>query len=345
MVYPGDLSTPTGGYLYDRRIATGLNSLGWEVSMLAVDASFPTPTPTALANAGKRLAAVPDGQTVIVDGLALGGMPQLIENEADRLCIIALIHHPLAAETGLSRRAAESLRQAEMRALATVRRVVVTSRYTARSLRQYGVAPERIGVVEPGTDPAPLSSGSEAECLQLLCVATLTPRKGHAVLFDALEQIRDRDWRLSCVGSLRRSDETVASLRQQLLDLRLNDRVELLGEVDDDTLEACYHQADLFVLASFHEGYGMVLAEALAHGLPIVSTRTAAIPDTVPTNAGLLVPPGDSREFANALKAIFDDAELRSTLKQGAFAARAGLKPWRQACIEFQQQLELSRGQ
>ncbi len=345
MVFPGDVSTPTGGYLYDRRIAAGLGSLGWEVRMQAVDDSFPMPTPTALADARELLAAIPDDELVVVDGLALGGMPELIESEAARLCFIALIHHPLAAETGLSQRVAEALRRTETQALKAVRRVVVTSRYTAQSLGHYGVAPERLGVVEPGTDPAPLARGSRSGDLELLCVATLTPRKGHALLFDALASVRDRAWHLTCVGSLARNLETVAELRQQLLDLCLTERIELLGEVDDATLEACYHQADLFVLASYYEGYGMVLTEALAHGLPILSTAAAAIPDTVPADAGLLVPPGDSVALAKALQQILDDAGLRAQLKQGACNARTGLKTWHQACVDFQRQLELSRKQ
>ena len=308
--------------------------------MQAVDDSFPLPTPAALSSAGKILAAIPNGQLVVVDGLALGGMSALIQSEADRLRLVALIHHPLAAETGLSPRVAESLRQAEMQALFAVQRVIVTSPYTAKSLTQYGLSPQCIGIVEPGTDPAPLASGSGSRGLALLCVATLTPRKGHAVLFDALALLRDRDWHLICVGSPRRSVETFETLRHQLACLGLKDRVELLGEVDDTTLESCYHQADLFVLASFYEGYGMVLAEALAHGLPIVSTLTSAIPDTVPTEACLLVPPGDKIALAEALQRIFDDAALLSRLKRGACAARKRLRGWDHACSAFHGELE-----
>ncbi len=267
-------------------------------------------------------------------------MPDLVQSEAERLRLVALIHHPLAAETGLSRKAAESFRQAETQALAAVRRVIVTSRYTARSLAQYGVSHQRIGTVEPGTDPAPLARGSESRRLALLCVATLTPRKGHAVLFDALALLRDQDWHLTCIGSLRRSVATFKTLCHQLDCLGLSNRVELLGEVDAATLEACYQQADLFVLASFYEGYGMVLAEALAHGLPIVSTLTSAIPETVPTGACLLVPPGDPVALANALRQIFDDAALRSRLKSGARTARKKLRTWDRACVAFHNELE-----
>ena len=341
VLVPGDPSTLTGGYVYNRKIAAGLVSLGWKVTMQPVDASFPSPTPSALSDARKLLATIPSGQLIVLDGLALGGMPELVESEADRLRLVALIHHPLAAETGLSRAAADAFRQAETQALAAVRRVIVTSRYTARSLaHQYGVTHQRIGIVEPGTDPAPLARGSESRRLALLCVATLTPRKGHAVLFDALALLRDRDWHLTCVGSRQRSVATFESLRHQLDCLGLSSRVELLGEVDDATLEAYYRQADLFVLASIHEGYGMVLTEALAHGLPIVSTLSSAIPETVPTDACLLAPPGDPVALANALRQIFDDAALRSRLKSGARTARKRLRSWNQACVAFHDELE-----
>ena len=307
--------------------------------MRPVDESFPSPTPAALLDAGKILAAIPSGQLVVLDGLALGGMPELVQSEADRLRLVALIHHPLAAETGLSEQAFESLRQAEIQALTAVRRVIVTSRFTAESVAQYGVSPQHIGIIEPGTDPAPIAVGSRSRRLALLCVATLTLRKGHAVLFDALALLRNKDWHLTCVGSKRRSVETFDALRHQLANLRLSNRVELLGEVDDATLETCYQQADLFVLASFYEGYGMVLAEALAHGLPIVSTRTSAIPETIPDDACLLVPTGDHVAFSKALRQIFNDTDLLSRLKRGARAARNRLRSWDQAYITFHNEL------
>lgn len=331
LLLPGDPETATGGYLYDRRIAEGLRRLGWEVRVQSLDASFPDPSPAALADAARVLAELPRGELVLIDGLALGGMPRLVEAQVGRLRLVALVHHPLAEETGLTPERAQALRVAERRALAAVSQVVVTSRFTARLLADYKVPAERIAVVEPGTDPAPPAQGSVGAGVALLCVAALTPRKGQTDLIAALARLRDRDWRLTLVGSLDRSPSTVAAIRRQITDLALDQRVELAGEVSAARLGPLYRTADLFVLPTRFEGYGMALAEALAHGLPVVSCDAGAVPETVPTDAGTLVPPGDVDALAAALARVLDQPELRMRLAAGARRAAARLPTWEQA--------------
>ena len=264
----------------------------------------------------------------MLDGLAMGAMPEVVALESPRLRLIALVHHPLAEETGLSAERAAALRISERRALAAVRHVVVTSGYTAGLVTRLGVQRERINVVEPGTDPAPRARGSVGSTLNLLCVASLTHRKGHAVLLDALAQLKDRDWQLTCVGSLRQSPAIVAALRERIAVLDLEGRVTLSGEVTDAALAGFYDRADLFVLATRFEGYGMALAEALARGLPVVSTRTGAVTETVPDGAGFLVPPNDPDALATALADVMDDPGLRQRLSEGARAARRHLPSW-----------------
>jgi glycosyltransferase involved in cell wall biosynthesis len=338
---PGDLATLTGGCIYDRRIIDGLRALGWRVTVHQLDPGFPLPTAAALRQARQVLGAIADGRPAVIDGLALGAMPDLVATHADRLRIVALVHHPLALETGLTAEQAGRLKQSEEDALARARLVLVTSPATARSLvADYAVSADRIAVVEPGTDPAPLAEGSGDGVPELLCVASLTPRKGHAVLFDALSDVRDRPWRLTCAGSLERSPETAAALRARVARLGLEDRVCLVGEVRQDALAQYYRRADLFVLASWLEGYGMVLAEALAHGLPVISTTAGAIPDTVPADAGLLVPPGDRRALAAALARFLDDRATRETLAEGARQARAMLPGWDRSCALFAAAIE-----
>ena len=286
------------------------------------------------------LARIPDGARVLVDGLAFGAMPEIAAAEARRLRLIALVHHPLALETGLENGYAEALRASEADALAAARIVVTTSAATARALADYGVAAERTVVVEPGTDPAPLARGTRGRVLELLCVSTVVPRKGHAVLVEALAPLVDRPWRLTCVGSLARAPKTVAALRQQIARMRLASRVRFAGEVDRTALERYYDRADAFVLATLHEGYGMALAEALARGLPIVSTRAGAVPETVPPDAGLLVPPGNPIALRAALARFFDEPELRASLAAGARAARDRLPTWTESCSRLARALE-----
>jgi glycosyltransferase involved in cell wall biosynthesis len=341
---PGDWDQPTGGYRYDRRIAEGLVALGWTVEPLwpagpaGSAAGFPWPGGEVHAQVAAAVAALPAGRLVLADGLAFGALPVLAQREAQRLRWVALVHHPLALETGLAPEAAQALQASERAALATARQVVTTSRRTMADLAPYGVPPGRIAVVEPGTDPAPLAAGSagtDAGGLQLVCVASLTPRKGHAVLIEALAGLRDRAWTLHCVGSATHDPATAAALRQAVHEAGLVARVHWHGALDEAGVRARLLAADLFVLPSLHEGYGMALAEALACGLPIVSTRAGAIPDTVPTDAGLLLPPGDAAAWRQALARLIDSPAERTALAHGARRVRASLPTWAQAASQM----------
>jgi glycosyltransferase involved in cell wall biosynthesis len=337
---PGNLDTPTGGYRYDRRILAGLTDLGWRVEHRALDASFPAPTVEALAHARGILAAIPDGGLVLVDGLALGALPQLAEAEGGRLRLVALVHHPLAAETGLPPHRTDALRRSETRALAQARLVLVTSRSTAALLSDYQVPAGRVRVVEPGTDPAPPAAGSESGPLRLLCVAALVPRKGHDILFHALAAVRDCPWRLDCVGRLDRDPAWVGALIRLRDELGLAGRVSLLGSLDEHELGCRYAAADLFVLPSRFEGYGMAFAEALARGLPILAADAGAVGQTVPPGTGVLVPPDDSAALGLALRRLMADRALRRRLAAGARAAGVRLPTWPRAAAACAAALE-----
>jgi glycosyltransferase involved in cell wall biosynthesis len=331
LIVPGHLDTATGGYGYDRRMVAGLRSRGWSVQVIELDDSFPAPTAVARAAAADTLAAIRDGETVLVDGLAFGVLGVEAEREAARLRLVALVHHPLADETGLPADTARALEASERHALRSARLVVVTSQATARGLNAYGVERGRIVVIEPGTDRRPLPVGTPAAptgIVELLCVAAIVPRKGHDVLLRALALIRDLPWRLTCVGSLERDPAMIATLRQLIGDLALTDRVRLVGEARGETLETYYASADVFVLPTLHEGYGMVVAEALTAGLPVVATPTGGIPDLVEGEAGLLVPIGDHAALASAIASVVTDAALRARLAAGARQARSRIPTW-----------------
>jgi len=335
ILIPGDPNTRTGGYLYDRRIMGGLTALGWRVELHRLSAHFPHPDPTALREADAVLAALSEQALVVIDGLALGAMPEVAAAHRDRLRLVALIHHPLALETGLDEAARQRLFASEREALRQVRGVIVTSPSTARALAAYDISPERCAVVLPGADPAPLAEGSRDGTLTLLCVAALTPRKGHDLLFRALARLAGQAWRLRCAGSAALDPATAAALRELVVELGVADRIEFLGELDEEALAQQYRRADLFVLPSYYEGYGMALAEALAHGLPVVSTTAGAIPDTVPAPAGLLVPPGDQEALTEALTRLMTEPGLRESLASGARAARRTLPDWSDSCARF----------
>jgi glycosyltransferase involved in cell wall biosynthesis len=330
-IVPGRLETRTGGYEYDRRMIAGLRACGWSIDVAELDGTFPRPTFRTLKEAARVLAAIPDFATVLIDGLAFGAMPAEVEREASRLRIVALVHLPLGAEVGIGAGVAARLEAGERRALAAASHVIVTGRNTTAAVVRLGVASNRVTVVEPGTDRAPLARGSHDGPLQLLCAATLGPGKGHEILFRALAEAPHDNWHLTCAGSLDRHPRTVQQLRKQLRRDGLEPRVSLVGELDARTLAVCLDKADLFVLPTLHETYGMAVAEALARGLPVISTATGAIPELVGDEAGLVVPTGDANAFAAALSHVLGNEAVRARLAEGARRVRDRLPAWEDA--------------
>ncbi|MDZ7779600.1 MAG: glycosyltransferase family 4 protein [Gemmatimonadota bacterium] len=337
-VVPGSLDQRTGGYVYDARMIRGLRDRGRSVRVHELEGAFPEADGTARRSLADTLESVPSESVVIVDGLAGGGLPEVLATHRERLRTVALVHHPLADETGLPASAAARLQDSERSALAACRGVVVTSSFTARRLEEYEVPPDRIRVAVPGTEPGATASGPGAgKPAQLVCVASITPRKGHRTLVDALARIRDLEWSCVLAGSGRLAPDHARRVRDHVEDNGLAGRVSFVGELGPEALDELYRRSTLFVLASHYEGYGMALTEALARGLPVVSTTGGAIPFTVPEDAGVLVPPGDASALGRALRSVLaEDGEMLRRLKAGAIRAAGTLPDWAQAVVAFE---------
>jgi glycosyltransferase involved in cell wall biosynthesis len=326
---PGDIDAPTGGYGYDRRLLQEWREIGIEARHLALAGSFPFPNEADLAATERLLAATAPDDILLVDGLAFGAFPEaLAARFADRL--VALVHHPLALETGLGADQATALRASERAALSHVRAVAVTSPATANVLStEFGVPENRIFVAIPGVDPVPRATGSRGDQpLQLLAVGSLIPRKGYDVLIEALTGIADRDWSLTIAGSPDYAPQTAAAIEDQIRSAGLTDRILLAGAVQPEKLGELYDGTDLFVMPSLYEGYGMVLTEALARGLPIVCTLSGAGAEALPDAAALKVPPGDASALAKALARLIDAPAERRLRADAAWAAAGDLPRW-----------------
>ncbi|TVQ41723.1 MAG: glycosyltransferase [Wenzhouxiangella sp.] len=342
-IVPGDPAQRTGGYLYDARIVAELRRLGWTVDVVGLDGQFPLACDTARRALDQCLAGLPDGAVAVIDGLALGGLPDVAVAHGRRLELIALVHHPLADETGLAPAQVRQLLDSERRALAACRRIIVTSRFTARRLAELELAGTASKVVEPGVDaaePAPAALAmARGQTLPgpmgLVCVASLTPRKGHATLLQALAQLSRSDWTLALVGSETRDRAHAEKLRQLAESSGLGERIHWLGELDEDQLDRAYRSGSLCVVPSLYEGYGMVVSEALARGLPLVSTTGGALADTVPADCALKVAPGDADALAAAIARFMDDAGLRADLCRAALDKREQLPDWAAAGRAF----------
>lgn len=337
LIVPGPIDQVTGGYIFARRIIWDLRARGDHVSVVELDGQFPDADATAQQAAADALAALPDGSLAVIDGLGLLGFGDCLAEEAQRLRLVGFVHHALADETGLTIRKTARFQAAERRLLPLLRGIVCPSQNTADVLLDYGVAKERIVITPPGTTKAvsPRKRDKFRSQLRLLSVATVTPRKGHRLLIEALAGIDHDSWRLDCIGSLTRDPDCAAELRDAIVRHGLETNVRLLGERQPQQLPLAYDEADLFALPSYHEGYGMAYAEALAYGLPIIATTGGAIPYTVPESAGILVPPGDVDALKGALGRAITDRGLLTKLSDGARRAGAALPDWPQAVAQW----------
>ena len=341
VVVPADVDVPTGGNVYDRRVSAALSELGWHVCLRGVAGAWPAPGESGQRALDEVLAGLPDGTTVLGDGLVLDGIPHLVVPHAERLRLVALVHLPLGDETGLDVAEAERRRQAERRTLAACRAVVVTGAWTVGRVRALGVPPDRVHLVEPGTDPAPQACGTP-EGGSLLCVAAVVPRKGQLLLVEALARLVDRPWRCRIVGPVDRHPAYVERIRDAVQRYGLAGRVEVCGPLDGPRLDEAWTSTDVLVLPSYGETFGMVLAEALARGIPVVTT-TGSESERTAAGAGLLVPPGDVQALRAAIAQWLSDPALRADLASRARAAGRALPGWEVAARRLAEVLETVR--
>mgnify|MGYP003627737416 CR=1 FL=1 len=324
---PGDLATLTGGYAYAREIIRCWKSAGHSVRHIPLGEGFPSPSQDVLEDACRQLAATPEDATILIDGLAYGVLPAAFLQQTRRRWL-ALVHHPLALETGIAPAEQIALKVSEQAALVEAAHIVVTSPATARELvTSYAVSEQKVTVALPGVEAAGRATGG-GDVPVLLSVGTLTRRKGHDVLVAALSELRDLDWKCRFVGSTGRDPAVTDNLRRAIAGAGLEQRIEIVGEVDSDGLQDEYRQADIFVLASRYEGYGMVFAEAMAHGLPVIACHAGAVPETVPDSAGILVPVDDPAALAQAVGLMLRDPSRRQMLADGAWLHGQGLARW-----------------
>jgi glycosyltransferase involved in cell wall biosynthesis len=324
---PGDIDLPTGGYRYDREVLARLSRHGIEARHVGLGAGFPHPTRDDVSRACAALAREDRRSILLIDGLALGALPP------DRIAalpqrVVALVHHPLGLEAGLTPSRERELIENERAALAQARHVIVTSETTRRTLiGSFAVPASRITVAEPGVARADRAKGT-VQPVEILSVGAVSARKAYGDLVQALATLKTTDWRLTIVGSLELAPKAVTDLRTTIAASDLGDRVRLVGARDEAELAQLYARADLFAMSSLFEGYGMALSEALARGLPIVTTTGGAAAETVPDAAALKVPPGDIAAIADALGRALRDAALRKRMSDAAWAAAALLPTW-----------------
>lgn len=339
-IAPAPFDMMSGGYVYDRHVVDGLRALGHDVSVHELAGAHPLPDTASMSAARELWNNVPADAIPVIDGL---GLPSFAGQEtilAARRCV-GLIHHPTALETGQDIDTATALMAAERLLFPSLERIVVPSPATAECLKaDFDVAAGRIVVVTPGTDPAPRSAGSGGSSCHILSVGSLIPRKGHDVLLKSLARLFDLDWRLTIVGSPDHAPAHARELMSLANELGIAQRVTFIGVLVGGGLEAWWHQADLFALATHYEGFGMVVAEALAHGLPVAVSEGGAASGLITPEVGVICTAGDVDQLSKALRRLIFDTALRRDLADAAWAVGRTLPDWTAQAARFAAALE-----
>ncbi|TLM74961.1 glycosyltransferase family 4 protein [Pseudarthrobacter sp. NamB4] len=262
LLVPGNIHHHSGGNAYNARLVQGLKALGTDVEVLAVEGSWPYASASARRQLGSLLgawetAAGPEPALNLVDGLIAMGAPDELEfaAKAGRKTWV-LVHMPAPAHHDF-----------EARSLRAATGVVCTSTWASKVLEErhglYG-----FHVALPGTDPAPPAKGSVPP--HIIVVAALLPNKDQLLTVSAFAGLRDLEWTASFVGSDQADEEYAAKVRAAVRDQGLDDRMRLTGELTGEALESEWNRANLSLLVSRAEAFGMVVTESLARGIPVI---------------------------------------------------------------------------
>ncbi|MGH3423341.1 MAG: glycosyltransferase family 4 protein [Nocardioidaceae bacterium] len=317
---------PSGGNVYDRRVCGGLVTLGWSTHEHPVQGEWPRPGTAAREGLAGVLDGLPGGALVLLDGLVASAAPEVVLAHAVRLRLVVLVHTPLGVE-------APERQSSERAMLSVLAAVVTTSRWTRQwLLDHYDLPAAGVHVAQPGTDAAGLAPGA-ASGGRLLCVAAVTPAKGYDVLLTALTALQDLPWRCVCIGSLSVDPAFADRTRIRAREGGIAQRVRFAGPKTGAELEAEYAAADVLVLASRTETFGMVVTEALARGIPVVATNTGGVPEAIGRTTdggvpGLLVPRDSPAHLEATLRRWLGDPGLRESLRAAARTRRAALPDW-----------------
>jgi glycosyltransferase involved in cell wall biosynthesis len=332
-----DPGQPTGGNIYDRRVCAGLAEAGWEVLVTTVAAASPVPGSGAHTDLARAVSAIPDGETVLIDGLIASPAAAQLLAHTGRIRMTVLLHMPLA--TAVDTHHDPSAERSERSVLRAAAGVIVTSEWTRRQVvTRYAIPACRAHVARPGADR--VAAPARPVRGRLICVGVLGRHKGQDLLVEALADLADRDWHCVLAGSLDRHPDFVEHLQTRITRLGYDHRVRLSGVLTGAALSHAYATADLLVAPSRSETYGMTVTEALAHGVPVIAADVGGLPEALGSTAdgsrpGQLIPPDDPAALAAALADWLGDERHRHRLRAAARQRRSNLHGWEQTTQEI----------
>ena len=337
---PGDIETLAGSYIYDKRIIEGLKAKGHTVNLQRLADDFPFPSDESLVQCKKIVKSIPKSEPIIVDSLAFGVIPEILEDVAATNPIIALIHVPLSVDPIYSAYQRTLLTSNEQEAFKLASKFVVTSEYTLDVLLNLGIEMPQIKLVVPGIDDFPQKKNFPDKPFKLLSIANMCRSKDHSILVRALSALKDKDWLLDCYGNLDMDREYLSDLQAMIRKNHLQEKILIHGIVSGQELTNAFLNADLFVHPSDFEIYGMALSEALAHGIPVVASTGGGICKTVPSKMGQFFKPGDVYGLQSILEELFENQDVYKKLWTNAQFYKERAQTWAKSIDLFETALK-----
>lgn len=302
-----DYAVRTGGYVYNSRLVEVLREQGVQLEVHCLEQGFPVVPEPQRASLARRLASLPAHTLLLMDHVYLGRLLELFRQMPHP--IAAIFHHSDVMEHGTGEdEKGRRLFEAERACLQRVDALLVSSHETARYVQEkYGFPPELIHAAVPGNDASPrtdVGGYSAAQGPRLLSVGAIIPRKHYDYILDVAARMKTTAWTWQVAGDPSRYPGHLLRLQEKAEALGLADRFQFLGDVSDADLEQLWRRTDLYVAASHYEGYGMAIAEALRHGVPVVSTASGAV--STWAKAGVLqAPANDADNMAEQIDRLF----------------------------------------
>ncbi|MGM7776813.1 glycosyltransferase family 4 protein [Arthrobacter sp. KNU-44] len=324
MILPANVRHRSGGNIYNARLAEALQGLGAEVSVCKLDGGWPSGSAADRRSFAAALAG--EGQAIyIVDGLIASGAPTEIETAtAAGRRVWVLLHMPPSGEDLL-----------ETRALCAATGLLCTGSRTAEAARSLGLGNVHLAI--PGVDrPTRTGPRSAAAAPHFIMVGALLPNKDQILFVDALARIKELAWTAALVGSTKADPSYAAAVQERILRNGLEKRVETTDELSGPALEEQWNRADLSMLISHSESFGMVVQESLAYGIPVVVRKgTGAVEalgahgagEAIDLSAGI----GSLEKF---LRRWLGDPALRVRWQSAAEAASSVLPRWEDTARE-----------
>ncbi len=336
---PGEIDSVSGGYIYNKNIIEGIRSQSFDLELCIPGTDFPFPSKKSIEKCKAFFNDTERSSIIVIDSLILGTIPDLIEEFSAEHTIVGMIHLPLCISPSFNIETKKRFKQSEIKSFNHSKLLIVTSEFLKSEIMKMGVDEDKIHVISPGINSEIINKSYPDKPNNLLCVSKITSSKGQLDLIKALENIRHLEWNLTFCGGFDEQDNYYKNIRQRISISGMENRIVFTGEISHVEIEKYYKQADLLILTSYFETYSMVLQEAMAFKLPIISTKTGATTQTSDSQVTRFYQPGNIPQLEKQLYTLLNYSDAYKKLTQGYSNQSVKFLTWKDKAEQFLQVL------